>query len=98
MGDANETGWRIEDGYTTVCTGRPHPADGAPHLREWVMNHKKRRPANRRAGCKMCKTWKINGYRTERDEGKAFSAHRRRLHAGQDLCDWLGLTRSGRSV
>ena len=25
------------------------------------MNHKRRRPANRRAGCKLCKPWKING-------------------------------------
>lgn len=25
------------------------------------MNHKRRRPKNRRAGCLMCKYWKING-------------------------------------
>lgn len=24
------------------------------------MNHKRGRPANRRAGCKMCKPWKVN--------------------------------------
>jgi hypothetical protein len=25
------------------------------------MHHKRRRPRNLRAGCKMCKPWKING-------------------------------------
>lgn len=25
------------------------------------MHHKKRRPKNRRAGCKLCRPWKING-------------------------------------
>ena len=25
------------------------------------MNHKRGRPKNRRAGCLMCKNWKING-------------------------------------
>lgn len=28
---------------------------------EHGMNHKRKRPANRRAGCKMCKPWKSNG-------------------------------------
>ena len=27
------------------------------------MHHKRRKPANARAGCKMCKPWKVNGYR-----------------------------------
>ncbi len=26
-----------------------------------MANHKKRKTANQRAGCKMCKPWKING-------------------------------------
>ena len=26
-----------------------------------MAHHKKRRPSNRRAGCKMCKPWKVNG-------------------------------------
>jgi len=25
------------------------------------MNHKKKKPKNQRAGCLMCKPWKING-------------------------------------
>ncbi len=34
---------------------------------------------NRRSGCKLCKPWKINGYRTERMGGEKFSDHRHRL-------------------
>jgi hypothetical protein len=33
----------------------------------------------------LCKPWKINGYRTERAGGEAFSAHRRRMAAKRDL-------------
>jgi hypothetical protein len=42
------------------------------------MNHKRYRPRNRRAGCKMCKPWKVNGFATERYDGEKFSDHRRR--------------------
>lgn len=45
------------------------------------MNHKRKRPANRRAGCKLCKPWKANGYRTGRAEGESFANHRRRVIA-----------------
>lgn len=34
------------------------------------MNHKRRRPKNRRAGCLMCKYWKMNGWA----KGKALRA------------------------
>ena len=46
------------------------------------MNHKRSRPRNRRAGCKLCKPWKVNGYRTERPDGERFSDHRRRMAHG----------------
>ncbi|MGB5623965.1 MAG: hypothetical protein WBN65_15865 [Gammaproteobacteria bacterium] len=49
------------------------------------MNHKRRRPANRRAGCKLCKPWKTNGYRTDREGGERFSDHRRRRAAETEL-------------
>lgn len=26
-----------------------------------IMHHKRKRPKNRRAGCLMCKPWKVNG-------------------------------------
>lgn len=42
------------------------------------MHHKRGRPRNRRAGCKLCKPWKVNGFRTERIDGEKFSDHRRR--------------------
>jgi hypothetical protein len=49
------------------------------------MHHKRKRPRNRRAGCKLCKPWKVNGYRTERREGEKFSDHRRRRNVAADL-------------
>lgn len=49
------------------------------------MNHKRGRPRNRRAGCKMCKPWKVNGFRTGRRDGEKFSDHRRRIAAGDEL-------------
>ena len=45
------------------------------------MHHKRARARNRRAGCKLCKPWKVNGYRTERRAGERFSDHRRRVVA-----------------
>lgn len=42
------------------------------------MHHKRGRHRNRRAGCKMCKFWKINGHRTERKDGEKFADHKRR--------------------
>lgn len=49
------------------------------------MNHKRRRPKNRRAGCRLCKPWKANGHRTERADGERFSDHRRRLAADREI-------------
>lgn len=46
--------------------------------RELSMNHKRKRPKNRRSGCLMCKPWKVNGFATERKDGEKFSDHRRR--------------------
>jgi len=55
------------------------------------MNHKRKRPRNRRAGCKLCKPWKVNGYRTERREGEKFSDHRRRVSAEREAREHDGL-------
>jgi hypothetical protein len=49
------------------------------------MHHKRKRPRNRRAGCKLCKPWKVNGVRTKADGGEKFSDHRRRRNADADL-------------
>lgn len=45
------------------------------------MHFKRNRPANRRAGCKLCKPWKTNGFRTGRAGGEGFGNHRRRVAA-----------------
>lgn len=52
------------------------------------MNFKRKRTRNVRAGCKLCKFWKVNGYATERSGGEKFSDHRRRdaaAHAIREL-------------
>jgi hypothetical protein len=53
-----------------------------------MAHHKRGRARNRRAGCKMCKTWKVNGYRTERYDGEKFSDHGRRRSAAAELIDF----------
>jgi hypothetical protein len=42
------------------------------------MHHKRGRARRARAGCKLCKPWKRNGYPTERSEGEKFGDHKRR--------------------
>lgn len=53
------------------------------------MNHKRKRSRNRRAGCKLCKFWKVNGYRIERSEGERFSDHKRRKHADREIQTYI---------
>lgn len=50
-----------------------------------MANHKRKRTRNQRAGCKMCKYWKVNGHRTEREDGERFSDHRRRVVADEEI-------------
>ncbi len=45
------------------------------------MHHKRGRARRARAGCKLCKRWKMNGVRTEAYEGEKFSDHARRSAA-----------------
>jgi len=54
-----------------------------------MANHKKKRPKNRRAGCKLCKRWKINGICRESKEFEKFSDHRRRIFAKLDAENYL---------
>lgn len=56
-----------------------------------AVKHKRKRPKNRRAGCLMCKPWKVNGYATEREGGEKFSDHKRRVFADQDKRETLGI-------
>ena len=46
-------------------------------------HHKRKRPKNRRAGCLLCKPWKVNGFSIARIDGERFGDHRRRR--GTDL-------------
>lgn len=48
------------------------------------MHHKRGRRRNLRAGCKYCKPWKVNGFRTEKQGGEKFSDHRRREFARRE--------------
>ena len=57
-----------------------------------MSHHKRKRPRNRRGGCKMCKYWKVNGFSTERKDGEKFSDHRRRVVA-KVACDETILAR-----
>jgi len=50
-----------------------------------MANHKRGRPKNRRAGCLLCKPWKVSGVSTENKEGEAFSDHKRRSAAGDEI-------------
>lgn len=49
------------------------------------MNHKRKRPKNRRAGCLLCKPWKANGVAVTTKEGEKLSDHRRRSAAESEL-------------
>lgn len=55
------------------------------------MNRKRGRARNRRAGCKLCKPWKVNGIRTERVDGEKWSDHRRRELLGRDIDAFEGM-------
>lgn len=51
------------------------------------MNHKRGRARSRRAGCKLCKPWKMNGVRTESSDGERWTDHKRREFAARDVRD-----------
>lgn len=50
-----------------------------------MANNKRGRPKNRRSGCLLCKPWKMNRVATESGEGEAFSDHKRRIAAGDEM-------------
>jgi hypothetical protein len=51
------------------------------------MNHKRKRPKNRRAGCLMCKSWKANGVGKTGIKWERFSDHKRRIFANREIID-----------
>lgn len=50
-----------------------------------MANHKRKRPKNRRAGCLMCKPWKMNGFSKDQFESARFSDARRRYFAKAEI-------------
>jgi len=57
------------------------------------VNHKRGRPKNRRAGCLMCKNWKMNGAGKNSKEYERPADRRRRLGCEQDLREILDMDR-----
>jgi len=49
------------------------------------LHHRRGTARNARAGCKLCKPWKMTGFRTSRLEGEKFSDHRRRDAACREV-------------
>ncbi len=50
-----------------------------------MAHHKRKRPKNGRAGCLLCKPWKVNGFAKEKVDAERFSDHRRRDYADREL-------------
>lgn len=50
-----------------------------------MAHHKRKRPKNRRAGCLMCKPWKMNGFAEARSDAERLSDHRRRNVADREV-------------
>ena len=50
-----------------------------------MAHHKRKRPKNRRAGCLLCKPWKMTGFSQDRLDAEPFSDHRRRSYADREL-------------
>jgi len=67
----------------TLGTARPNLE--AIHAERTLAHHKRRRPKNRRAGCLLCKPWKVNGFGKRRLGAEPFSDHRRRLVAEREV-------------
>jgi len=49
------------------------------------MNHKRKKPKSARAGCLMCKPWKMNGFGKRRKDWEKFSDHARRVFADDEI-------------
>jgi hypothetical protein len=55
-----------------------------------MAHHKRKRPKNRRAGCLLCKPWKVNGYnKRNKPDGEKFSDHKRRRFGALDIEETL---------
>jgi hypothetical protein len=55
-----------------------------------MAHHKRKRRKNRRAGCLMCKPWKVNGFAKGRLDSERFSDHRRREQTDEEVTSFAG--------
>jgi hypothetical protein len=53
------------------------------------LNHKRGKAKNQRAGCLMCKGWKINGFSKNSTEFETMSSHKSRIFADQDIKEFM---------
>lgn len=58
-----------------------------------MAHHKRGKRKNRRAGCIMCKPWKMNGYGKDSPGWEKFSDHVRRQVAQQDIKNTISAVR-----
>ncbi|WP_164867907.1 hypothetical protein [Rhodovarius crocodyli] len=54
-----------------------------------MAHHKRGRARNRRAGCKLCKPWKVTGHAKGRPGAETISSYRSRIGTKLDLRDAL---------
>ncbi|TMA83262.1 MAG: hypothetical protein E6J74_36575 [Deltaproteobacteria bacterium] len=54
-----------------------------------MAHHKRKRSKNQRAGCLLCKPWKMNGLAQNKPDAESFSDHRRRREANSELKQFL---------
>jgi hypothetical protein len=52
------------------------------------MHHKRHRPKNRRAGCLLCKPWKVNSAKTNGRDTKRLIADLRRMQDEANAGSW----------
>jgi len=50
-----------------------------------MAHHKRKRSKNGRAGCLLCKPWKMNGFAKRRPDAESFSDYRRRASAQREI-------------
>jgi len=54
-----------------------------------MANYKRKRPKNSRAGCLLCKPWKMNGFSRSRPDGERFSEHKRRFFSDKQAKEFV---------
>jgi len=66
----------------------PWPRPLVEELGGTKVHHKRKRPRNQRAGCKMCKPWKVNGTDQYSEIFESHSSHKRRVNAREEMAEY----------